>query len=137
MNGKKTILLSLMITCVTVSLSGCFSGSQQPTSDDEPMIIINHKVIYRVTGYFNTNTIDEYASLTYTNKQGGTEQISKAQLPWSKTLYPMYPGDFVYISAQNLDEYGGVTVEIWLDGVKMKSSESSGSYVIATASGRI
>ena len=112
--------------------SGC--TEQQDTSSSQYM------VTYRVLGYFDPNKILDMASLTYENSQGGTEQISDAELPWEHKLYGMHKGDSVYISAQDSDAYGGVTVEIYIStntndiGTLVKTSTSTGAYVIATAS---
>lgn len=75
------------------------------------------------------------ASLTYKNESGGSEQ-RKVALPW-KSMYTVSRGYFAYISAQNLGEYGGVSVQILLNGTRVKSSDSYGRYTIATASGKI
>ena len=73
--------------------------------------------------------------LPYNNSSAGTEQ-HEVLLPWS--LYFAAPrGFFAYISAQNKGEYGRVKVQILLNGVSVKTSESSAKYGIATASGRI
>jgi len=72
------------------------------------------------------------AALTYTNESGGTEQHS-VRIPWSKVL-KAGEGDITYISAQNGDKYGTVTVTIKVDGTPVKFSESSSSYGIARAS---
>lgn len=51
------------------------------------------KVVYEVTGTAKT------VSLTYENSSGGTEQTNES-LPFTRELIS-YPGDFLYISAQN------------------------------------
>lgn len=128
----KTIQLTLSIMIIiTVSvLSGCTGTQETETDTYEYVPPATYTVTYKVDGFIT-------ASLTYSNEQGGTEQISEAKVPWMTTLYDMRSGDFVYISAQNDQEYGGVTVEIYLDDILVKSSSSHGAYVIATASGRI
>lgn len=75
------------------------------------------------------------ASLTYNNASSGTEQ-QKVNLPWRK-LMTVRRKYVAYISAQNQGEYGSVSVQILLNGILVKSSESSGEYGIASASGRI
>lgn len=89
----------------------------------------SYRVTYEVTG---TST---RASLTYENDQGGTEQ-GDYQLPYRKN-YTMKYDDFVYISVQNLKDYGSVTCRIYIDGEKWRESTSSGAYVIATCSGLV
>lgn len=84
-------------------------------------------VTYSVEGSAST------VSLTYNNGQGGTEQ-EKAAVPWTRNITAK-EGDFLYISAQNQDEYGDVIVRITVDGQEVKRSNSSGRYSIANASG--
>ena len=85
-------------------------------------------VIYSVDGTANT------ASLTYQNAQVGTEQ-EEVRPPWSKSL-SVNSGSFVYISAQNQEDHGSITVRISVDGIEFKRSDARGAYTIATASGR-
>jgi hypothetical protein len=44
-------------------------------------------------------------------------------------------GAFLYLSAQNQNDYGAVTCEIWVDGIKWRESTSSGAYKIVSCSG--
>jgi len=91
----------------------------------------SYTVKYEVVGVSGSTK----ASVTYENAQGGTEQRD-IKLPWSKT-YTMERGSFVYISAQNDHEYGGVACRIYVDGVEWKKSESKDEYVIASCSGSV
>lgn len=84
----------------------------------------NHTAKYQVSGR-------GLASLTYSNTDGGTEQ-RKVQLPWS-TTFTARPGQFLYLSAQNNEETGSITVDILVDRQIRKSSTSEGGYTIATA----
>jgi hypothetical protein len=73
--------------------------------------------------------------LTYANSGGDTEQRSIT----SSWTYP-FKGEkdqFLYISAQNNNSSGTVTVVINVDGAKFKNASSTGGYVIATASGSL
>lgn len=72
------------------------------------------------------------ASLTYSNAQGGTEQ-KEVQLPWS-TSFAVRDGAFLYLSAQNKEEHGSITVDILVDRQILKTSTSEGGYTIASAS---
>jgi hypothetical protein len=78
----------------------------------------------------------ESVSVTYHNQSGGTSQVSSAGLPWSYR-YEGFDGDFFYVSAQNKGSSGTVTVSVYVDGRKYKTSTSSGGFVIATASGSL
>lgn len=66
---------------------------------------------------------------------GGTEQHSAyVDRSWSMTVGK---GHSLYFSAQNKSNYGSVTAEIWVNGVKVKSASSTAAYGIATVSGRL
>ena len=93
----------------------CCSGSAYKTS----------KVTYRVDGTGR-------ASLTYSNATGGTEQ-REVTLPWTQT-FDGSPGEFLYLSAQNEEEYGGVVASISINGRVVKDATSSGGFTIATVS---
>ncbi len=87
----------------------------------------SHSVTYYVEGSTGS------ASLTYNNEQGGTQQ-EKVSVPWQKS-FSMQRGNFVYISAQNQQSFGDISVRIVVDGKEFKRSEASGGYTIASASG--
>ena len=75
------------------------------------------------------------ASITYTNAQGGTEQV-QVNLPWLQIYERVSPGTHLYVSAQNASSSGSLKVRILLDGQVVKESTSSGAYAIASASER-
>jgi hypothetical protein len=85
---------------------------------------------YRVSG------TAKWASVTYRNETGGTQQEMDVELPLTHDLGTPNHGQVFYISAQNSGGGDTVVVEILLKGESVKRSESSGEYVIATASGR-
>jgi len=74
--------------------------------------------------------------ITYENSSGGTSQESNVNSTWSYS-FTGYDGDFVYLSAQNNNNSGSITVNILVGGSVYKTSTSSGAYVIATASGSL
>jgi hypothetical protein len=86
------------------------------------------EVIYEITG--TANEVD----VTLNNATGGTEQYSDVSVP-KKYSYSSFPENFLYISAQNAGDHGGVTVTIYVKGEVSKTSSSYGAYTIATASG--
>lgn len=66
---------------------------------------------------------------------GGTEQhYAYVGTSWSMTVSR---SKFLYFSAQNRSDYGSVTAEIWVNGVKVKTAISTAAYGIATVSGRL
>jgi hypothetical protein len=86
-----------------------------------------YEIEYRVTG--TASRVD----VTYTNRDGGTSQESSRTVPWSHE-FECGHDNFLYISAQNNGSSGSVTVTIYKNGTAIKTSTSSGAYVIATAS---
>jgi hypothetical protein len=121
------------IACVVVAILaviavviGVCSNSSTPSTNKPTTYTIK----YEVTGSAT------FVSLTYENEDGGTSQIDSASVPWTHT-FTAEKGDFVYISAQNNGENGNVTANIYLNGTLVKTSTSSGAYVIATASGSV
>lgn len=91
----------------------------------------SHLVTYSVIG---TGGARE-ASLTLENEQGGTEQRD-VRLPYSVS-FQAAPGQWVYLSAQNLSQHGGVICEIEVDRAPWKRSESEGFASIASCSGSV
>jgi hypothetical protein len=85
------------------------------------------EIIYEITG-----TADE-VDVTLNNDTGGTEQYDNVSIP-KKYSYDSFTDNFLYISAQNQGKYGTVTVSIYVNGKVVKTSSSSGAYVIASAS---
>jgi hypothetical protein len=71
------------------------------------------------------------ASITYSTYQGGTAQ-EEINLPYSKTQN-FVDSNFLYISAQNSQAVGGITVSILVNGKVLKTTTSAGAFVIATA----
>ncbi len=114
---------------IFVFLSAVLFVSCKPEEVVTPSTI--RKVIYKVEGGTNL------ASVTYENSQGGTSQVSDCPVPFEIILEPMNKGDFAYISAQNMRDYGSITVRILVDSVEWKKSSSSGAYVIASAYGSL
>ena len=91
-----------------------------------------YSVRYEVTGTAKT------VFITIENDTGGTSQYADVSIPWTYNFRTRKEeGTFVYVSAQNQGETGSVTASIYRDEVLFKTSTSSGSYVIATASGSL
>lgn len=118
------------------------------------------KIYCKYVGYVVSGVGTDRASLiTINTSTGGTAQFSNVRLPWAKT-YGWFSDDFVYISAQNANNSGSITVKIYVlqDGIYamgkdgsiangrcnaideanrarlVEMSTSSGAYVIASAS---
>lgn len=115
-------------------LSASSSGSSGSSAS-----AVGHKVTYKVEGTTNM------ASITYSNAYGDTSQQSDIDVPLTRksdggqgiVLNGMSRGDFLYIAAQNSQDYGSVTCIIEVDGVVVKRNTSHGAYTIATCSGSL
>ncbi|MDT0646328.1 hypothetical protein RM545_06465 [Zunongwangia sp. F260] len=86
----------------------------------------NYKVRYSITG--NASSAD----VTYGTSSGGTRQYT-VNIP-SNISFREFNDDFKYISAQNNQEHGGVTVEIFYEDISIAYDGCSGAYCIAMAS---
>jgi len=128
------VALGAFIINLASGSGGSSSRDYVPLATRAPMATeapITYMVTYRVVG--------RPASLTYRNAQGNTEQkdvIIYPGRPWQAS-YRMEYGDFAYISAQNQDDYGGVTCKILLNGEIWQEASSQGAYTIATCSGSV
>lgn len=94
-----------------------------------PQVKATSTIVYEVTGSTDS------ASLTYRNASGGTDQM-EVSLPWSKT-FEAAPGAFLYLSAQNQNDYGALRVQVKVDGIVAQEGETNAEYGIATASGKL
>ncbi|PHS51626.1 MAG: hypothetical protein COB01_09650 [Lutibacter sp.] len=74
--------------------------------------------------------------ITYQNSSGNTEQATITSDSWSIS-FEGNQGDFVYISAQADNENANISAKIYYQGEIIEQATSSGSYVIATASGSL
>jgi uncharacterized protein (UPF0333 family) len=83
-----------------------------------------HRVVLRVDGSSSA------AFITYNNAQGGGEQV-EVTIPWEKG-FTVSESIFLYVAAQNKNDTGTVNCKISVDGKTLKTSSSSGGYVIAT-----
>lgn len=70
------------------------------------------------------------------NTGGNIAQYTDVDTPWS-TEFEADEDTFVYVSAQNNQSNGIVTVSISKDGNILQSNSCSGSYCITTASGSV
>lgn len=117
------LAIGLAVYWMNDSMTKPSGGVGAVTTDYSP-----RTVTYHVVGEGTDS-----ASLTYENSEGGSQQET-VRLPWQKT-FSVQEGDFLYISAQNQDDRGTIAVQIRVDGRDFKTSQSSGAYTIATASG--
>jgi hypothetical protein len=108
-------------TTITIDSDKSITANFEPEPPPPP------EVEYKITG--TASQVD----VTLNNATGGTEQYDNVSVPHTYT-FETFDDWFLYISAQNQGEYGSVTVTIYLNGEVVKTSTSSGAYVIATAS---
>lgn len=78
---------------------------------------------------------EKRCSVTYSNSEGGTEQHEFSE-SWTKE-FTIKRGEVLYLAAQSLDESGIVIARIYVDGKRVRESESKGSYAIATCDYRV
>lgn len=74
--------------------------------------------------------------ITYENNDGDTSQRTEAETPW-EYKFKGAEDDFLYVSAQNNQDYGSITVKIKKDGKVIAEDSCDGEYCIATASDNI
>ncbi|MCI0728860.1 MAG: hypothetical protein L0332_19390 [Chloroflexi bacterium] len=137
------LIIAFILWLVWNAMGGGGSTGQPSGSEIRVPAATQYRIKYAVTGTASR------ASLTYSNAQGGTEQIT-VELPWESDMGYFPAGDFVYISAQNDSESGSVICEIWqrpdnpswsgslrTDQVfeKAKTSTSQGAFAIASCDG--
>jgi len=75
-------------------------------------------------------------NVTYQNSNGGTSQQSNVPSDWTYS-FTATPGDFVYLSAQNNNNTGSVSVTIYQGPFVFETSTNTGAFVIATATGTL
>lgn len=114
----KNILL--LFPFLSIGLFSCNNDTEE----------LNGTVEYRV------NCSPGGFSITYENANGNTEQRDIKGSSWSTDFFGEQ-GDFVYISAQADNENAEVEVYIFYNDKLIESANSSGDYVIATASGTL
>lgn len=100
-------------------------------------------LVLNIGGFFGVNRISsiEYritgsaskAMVTYVDSSGGTSQLNDVSIPWSN-VFTAKSGAYLYLSAQNQHDNGSITVSIVVDDKEVKSTTSSGAYVVAGTS---
>jgi hypothetical protein len=115
-------------------LAGCSSSGDEAVDDDAAVDYapVTSEVVYEVEGD------PAYAEVTLETPTGSTQVSPDLPMGFKdggKLTYTFSPGDFVYISAQNPDEYGSVTCRITVNGEVISENTASGSYAIATCKG--
>jgi len=83
--------------------------------------------------YIVTGTACSF-SVTYATENGGSAQKNPVQSMWSYSFRPKR-GDHLYISAGNNCDTGSVHVEIRVGNKVVRSTDSDGAYVNASANG--
>lgn len=108
----------LIVCCLCLAIS-----LNTDTTSGFPAVGAGTPIKYVISGSAQT------ALVTYFNEQGGTEQVN-VNLPFTKEMnVPI--GAALSLVAQNGGS-GSITCEIWIDGVKKKSSTSTAQYGVVT-----
>ena len=146
-----TVILSFSFACNGSSNTGSKTTYSETITTAAKPLTVNVK--YMVFGDTGNDVVNPEVSVTYTNYQGGTEQISNLVLKDNpndimvykledvKTLkgalvveYKEFPIDeFMYLSAQNQKAYGNIIVCIVINDTLQKMSKAKGAYAIAEA----
>jgi len=113
-------MLALLLGCALEDQIQCYEGCAADCRD----------VVYEVT------CTSGLVSITIENSDGGVSQFADVATPWTYEFTGDI-GDFVYVSAQNLHDYGTVTATIYQAGEIFKTSTSEGAYAIASAYGSL
>lgn len=85
-----------------------------------------HKVEYRISGTVEKVTVSFY------NEQESLAQQSNVDVPWTLS-FQAKTGQAAILSATNVGQSGSVICTIYIDGIAIKSTTSSGAYVTAVA----
>ncbi len=120
---QKTSGTTMVLIIILGVIFGCYLIFDQASRSK------GHQVIYEITG--NAQNV----SITLSNEGDQTEQGNYA-VPFKKS-YTKKLGQFVYISAQNLGDFGSVTCTIYIDGAVYKTATSNGAYTIAQCNGMV
>ena len=128
---------SLLLLLLSMLVSGCYQGSDlRPAREYSPVVSTRRPPLTVV--YQATTGRHDGMSLTMENSQGGTEQYDTGyHNEYERTLTGFDYGDFAYLSAQCDDANCTVKCRILVNGIIWRESTSSGSYAIASCSGRL
>lgn len=125
---------SCSVPTTTPSSGGGSTTTSQPAGSQPTMQA--PKSSTHTVRYLITVGADGQSSITYSNDQGGIEQVANFQGDWDK-VYTMKSGAYAAVSAQNQRDTGSVQCTIFVDGQVWKQSSSSGAYVIADCNGLV
>ena len=120
-------------------MAGAGQRPEEEVSEAEQQAMIQDmldgsEVVYEVEG---DNT--SWASVTIRTPTGtiqGSPDLPMQTKSGELLTFQFDVGEFVYISAQNKDEYGSVTCRITVDGEVVSENTSSGAYGVASCEGR-
>lgn len=128
----KIIIVLSALTIGSVLLLSLLPGKNKNYVKPVEKTTTKRVVNYEVHG--NKNLV---ISVTQASEDGATSQFNNIKAPYKSGPLLFKKGDFVYLSAQNQNNSGEVTVEIFVDSRLYKSTRSVGEYCIASVSGKI
>ena len=131
--ASAAVLLTLT-SCAGTSTRGV-SASPKPVSPSE-YTPPEYVVIYKLTGSVTSADITLQTPTGTSQQQGVDVPLTSKAGGEGLKFTGFSPGDFVYFSAQNPDEFGSLTCSIEVAGRLIAENTSSGAYSIVTCQGR-
>ena len=136
-------LAILIAVALFLGHKGSVNPGEAPAAVTEPSSDVStdysstpsDQVHYEVTGDVTTTADITYATPTGTSQEQGAELPLTDDYGETGITYSYTDGQFIYISAQNDEEYGSVTCKIFVDGNLVSSNTADGAYAIATCNG--
>jgi hypothetical protein len=131
--GRRIVLPAVVLgIAAAIALFGWITdrGNDDSSSDGESATV---SVLYEVEGTAVSATIT--AQMPTGTSQGTGKTLPLMTTSGRGLTNTFRRGAFVYISAQNEDEFGDITCRITVDGVVISENAASGGYAIATCQG--
>ncbi|WP_343534973.1 MmpS family transport accessory protein [Pedobacter sp.] len=116
---KTTLLLSFLICSTILLLSACKKDKKGPDNNSYPK---NASIEYRYTLLSGNPTGIE---LSYTNENGGTEDIRNSTLPYSKKITRKVNANDAVLAGFLATGPGSIKVELLIDGKVVDSKTAS------------
>ncbi|MGH3731274.1 MAG: MmpS family transport accessory protein [Micromonosporaceae bacterium] len=114
------------VLVIVVCFGGCAVVLKGLANEIDRVATTKHTIVYEVTGDGSAHSIT-YAS----TDSGGTEQRTRAKLPWRKKTTSKGLWNSYHVVARNSAE-GSITCRISIDGKVVTENTSTGGYAVVT-----